>query len=105
MMDEHRRKAALIVTSAPQPGGSRDQLFTFTRLPPSRWRSGAHRQCDRTATRGPQAQDQNADCAAVGDPAASVCALLASGQINRRKVDGWKTLSTKPIDQQFDLAS
>src|SRR5271156_3059444 len=31
-------------------------------------------------------------------------ALLASGQINMRKVDGWKTLATKPIDQQFDLA-
>ena len=32
-------------------------------------------------------------------------ALLASGQINMRKVDGWKTLATKPIDQQFDLAA
>jgi putative transposase len=26
-------------------------------------------------------------------------ALLASGQINMRKVDGWQTLSTKLIDQ------
>jgi putative transposase len=25
-------------------------------------------------------------------------ALLASGQTNMRKVDGWKTLATKPID-------
>jgi hypothetical protein len=25
-------------------------------------------------------------------------ALLASGQINMRKVDGWQTLATKPID-------
>jgi len=32
-------------------------------------------------------------------------ALLASGQTNMRKVDGWKTLATKPIDQQFDLAA
>src|SRR5271170_6296292 len=32
-------------------------------------------------------------------------ALLASGQINMRKVDGWKTIATKPIDQQFDLAA
>jgi putative transposase len=24
--------------------------------------------------------------------------LLASGQINMRKVDGWQTLATKPID-------
>src|SRR5580700_4850816 len=26
-------------------------------------------------------------------------ALLASGQINMRKVDGWQSLATKPIDQ------
>jgi hypothetical protein len=26
-------------------------------------------------------------------------ALLASGQINMRKVDGWQTLATKPVDQ------
>jgi putative transposase len=32
-------------------------------------------------------------------------ALLASGQINMRKVDGWKTLAAKPIDQPIDLAA
>jgi hypothetical protein len=26
-------------------------------------------------------------------------ALLASGQINMRKVDGWQTLATTPIDR------
>jgi hypothetical protein len=26
-------------------------------------------------------------------------ALLASGQINTREVDGWHTLATKPIDR------
>jgi hypothetical protein len=30
-------------------------------------------------------------------------ALLASGQINMRKIDGWQTLAIKPIDQQIDL--
>jgi putative transposase len=29
--------------------------------------------------------------------------LLASGQINMRKVDGWQTLATRSIDRQFDL--
>jgi len=29
----------------------------------------------------------------------------ASGQINMRKIDGWQTLATKPIDQQIDLAA
>ena len=32
-------------------------------------------------------------------------ALLASGQINMRKVDGWQTLATPPIDQPIDLAA
>jgi putative transposase len=32
-------------------------------------------------------------------------ALLASGQITMRKVDGWQTLSEKPVDQTIDLAA
>jgi len=32
-------------------------------------------------------------------------ALLASGQINIRKIDGWPTLATQPIDQPIDLAA
>jgi hypothetical protein len=31
-------------------------------------------------------------------------ALLASGQINMRKVDGGQTLATAPIDQPIDVA-
>ena len=32
-------------------------------------------------------------------------ALLASGQINIRKVDGWQMLAAIPIDQLIDLAA
>ena len=32
-------------------------------------------------------------------------ALLASRQISMRKVDGWRTLAAKPIDQPIDLAA
>jgi hypothetical protein len=32
-------------------------------------------------------------------------ALLASGQINMRKVDGWNMLAEKPIAQPIDLAA
>ena len=32
-------------------------------------------------------------------------ALLASGQINLRKVDGWQTLATTPLAQPIDLAA
>jgi putative transposase len=38
-------------------------------------------------------------------PVAELRALLASGQINMRKVDGWQTLATKLIDQPIDLAA
>jgi hypothetical protein len=33
------------------------------------------------------------------------CALLASGQIAMRKIDGWQTLATKPTDAVIDLAA
>ena len=32
-------------------------------------------------------------------------ALMASGQITMRKVDGWTTLAEKPSDQIIDLAA
>jgi putative transposase len=32
-------------------------------------------------------------------------ALLASGQISMRKVDGWQTLASNLIDQPVDLAA
>jgi putative transposase len=32
-------------------------------------------------------------------------ALLASGQISKRKVDGWQTLATKPLDQPIEWAA
>jgi hypothetical protein len=41
----------------------------------------------------------------VNVPRVFTFSLLASGQINMRKVDGWQTLVTKPIDQPIDLAA
>jgi putative transposase len=32
-------------------------------------------------------------------------ALVASGQISMRKVDGWNTLAVKPADLPIDLAA
>jgi putative transposase len=37
--------------------------------------------------------------------AMSFWALLASGQITMRKVDGWQTLAEKPDDRIIDLAA
>src|SRR5258708_36657694 len=59
-----------------------------------------------TATRGIQAQDQEADRAAVRRYSGHVFwALLAPGQINMRKVDAWQSPPASPIDHPIDLAT
>jgi putative transposase len=83
-----------------------DRLFTFTRLPPTQWRSvrttNAIERLHEEFKRRIKTQTvlPSADTAAM-----LFWALLASGQINMRKVDGWHTLATKPIDQPIDLAA
>jgi putative transposase len=83
-----------------------DRLFTFTRLPPSQWRSvrttNAIERLHEEFKRRIKTQTvlPSADTAAM-----LFWALLASGQINMRKVDGWQTLAIKPIDQPIDLAA
>jgi len=62
-------------------------LFTFTRLPPSQWRSV------RTTNAIERLHEEF-----------KRSALLASGQINMRKVDGWETLAVKPSNQPIDAA-
>lgn len=83
-----------------------DRLFAFTRLPPGQWRSvrttNAIERLHEEFKRRIKTQTvlPSADTAAM-----LFWALLASGQINMRKVDGWQTLTTKPIDQPIDLAA
>ena len=83
-----------------------DRLFTFTRLPPSQWRSvrttNAIERLHEEFKRRIKTQTvlPSADTAAM-----LFWALLASGHINMRKVDGWQTLATKPIDHPIDLAA
>jgi transposase-like protein len=83
-----------------------DRLFTFTRLPPGQWRSARttntierlHEEFKRRIKT--QTVLPSADTAAM-----LFWALLASGQISMRKVDGWHTLATKLSDQPIDLAA
>jgi transposase-like protein len=83
-----------------------ERLFTFARLPPSQWRSvrttNAIERLHEEFKRRIKTQTvlPSADTAAM-----LFWALLASGQINMRKVDGWQTLATKPIDRPIDLAA
>src|SRR5258707_15504921 len=109
---EQRRRAFLrkwrlkckAVSDSLQEAG--DRLFTFTRLPPGQWRSARttnaierlHEEFKRRIKT--QTVLESADTAAM-----LFRALLASGQISMRKVDGWQTLATKPFDQLIDLAA
>src|SRR5579862_5212039 len=83
-----------------------DRLFTFTRLPQNQWRSvrttNAIERLHEEFKRRIKTQTvlPSAETAAM-----LFWALLASGQINMRKVDGWQTLATTTIDQLIDLAA
>ena len=74
-----------------------ERLFAFTRLPPSQWRSvrttNAIERLHEEFKRRIKTQTvlPSADTAAM-----LFWALLASGQINMRKVDGWQTLAQNP---------
>ena len=83
-----------------------ERLFTFTRLPPEQGRSvrttNAIERLHEEFKRRIKTQTvlPSADTAAM-----LFWALLACGQINMRKVDGWQTLAIAPIDQPIDLAA
>jgi putative transposase len=83
-----------------------DRLFAFTRLPPGQWRSARTTNAIERLHEEFKRRIKTQTVLPSADTAAMLFwALLASGQINMRKVDGWKTLATKPIDQPIDLAA
>ena len=83
-----------------------ERLFTFTTLPPSQWKSARtsnaierlHEEFKRRIK--VQTVLPSADTAAM-----LFWALLAAGQITMRKVDGWHTLNTTPLDPPLDQAA
>jgi putative transposase len=83
-----------------------DRLFTFTRLPPSQWRSARTTNAIERLHEEFKRRIKTQTVLPSAETAAMLFwALLASGQINMRKVDGWQTLATKLIDQSIDLAA
>ena len=109
---EARRKAFIrkwrlkhrAVTDSLEEAG--DRLFTFTRLPPSQWRSARTTNAIERLHEEFKRRIKTQTVLPSADTAAMLFwALLASGQINMRKIDGWQTLATKPIDQPIDLAA
>ncbi|HJZ14384.1 MAG TPA: IS256 family transposase [Stellaceae bacterium] len=83
-----------------------DRLFTFTRLPPSQWRSARTTNAIERLHEEFKRRIKTQTVLPSADTAAMLFwALLASGEINMRKVDGWQTLAAKAIDQPIDLAA
>jgi putative transposase len=83
-----------------------DNLFTFTRLPPSQWRSARTTNAIERLHEEFKRRIKTQTVLPSADTAAMLFwALLASGQINMRKVDGWQTIATKSFNQPIDLAA
>jgi transposase-like protein len=83
-----------------------ERLFAFTRLPPSQWRSARTTNAIERLHEEFKRRIKSQTVLPSADTAAMLFwALLASGQINMRKIDGWQTLATKPTDQPIDLAA
>ena len=86
--------------------GSVRQAFTFTRFPPSQWKSiGTSNAIERLHEEFKRRIKTRTLLPRAESAAMSFWALLASGQITMRKVDGWQTLADKPADRVIDLAA
>ena len=82
-----------------------DQLFAFTRLPPSKWKSARTTNAIERLHEEFKRRIKTQTVLPSAETAAMLFwALLASGQITMRKVDGWQTLAD-PTDQPIDLAA
>ena len=98
-----RLKCKAVADSLEEAG---NKLFTFTRFPKSQWKSirtsNAIERLHEEFKRRIKTQTvlPSAETAAM-----LFWALLASGQITMRKVDGWQSLAEKPSDQIIDLAA
>jgi len=83
-----------------------ERLFAFTRLPPSQWkRARTTNAIERLHEEFKRRIKTQTVLPSAETAAMLFWALMASGQISMRKVDGWQTLPTKPLVQQIDLAA
>ena len=83
-----------------------EKLFTFLRLPPGQWRAI---RTTNAIERLHEEFKRRIKTQCLLPCAETACmlfwALLASGQITLRKVDGWQTLHVEPANQQLDHAA
>jgi transposase-like protein len=89
-----RLKCRAVADSLEEAG---DRLFTFTRLPDSQWRSARTTNAIERLHEEFKRRIKTQTVLPSAETAAMLFwALVASGQITMRKVDGWQTLATKP---------
>ena len=99
-----------------QPGGGRDRRFTFTRPDPSQWKSAQWQSAQWQSARTTNPIERRNEefrrriKTRTGLPCAETVpmllrALMASGQIQMRKVDGRETLAQPIAPGSPDLAA
>src|ERR1700739_3434681 len=109
---ESRRKAFIrkwrlkhrAVADSLEEAGAR--LFSFTRPPPEQWKSARTTNAIERLHEEFKRRIKTQTVLPSAETAAMLFwALLASGQITMRKVDGWQSLTHKLADQPIDLAA
>jgi len=98
-----RLKCRAVADSLGEAGG---RLFAFTRLPPGQWRSARTTNAIERLHEEFKRRIKTRTVLPSAETAAMLFwALLASGQLTMRKVDGWQTLAERPADLPVDLAA
>jgi len=102
-LQKWRLKCRPVADSLEEAG---DKLFTFTRFPPSQWKSIRTSNAIERLHEEFKRRIKTQTLLPCAETAAMLFwALLASGQITMRKVDGWQTLSEAPTNHTIDVAA
>ncbi|MCG7354387.1 IS256 family transposase [Roseomonas mucosa] len=98
-----RLKCQAIADSLEEAG---EALFAFARLPASQWKSARTTNAIERLHEEFKRRIKTQTVLPSAETAAMLFwALLASGQISMRKVDGWQTLDQPPAKSSIDLAA
>jgi putative transposase len=98
-----RLKCRAVADSLEEAG---ERLFAFTRLPPGQWKSARTTNAVERLHEEFRRRIKTQTVLPSAETAAMLFwALLASGQITMRKVDGWQSLGQAPSGSAIDLAT
>jgi putative transposase len=98
-----RLKCRAVADSLEEAG---EQLFAFTRLPLSQWKSARTTNAIERLHEEFKRRIKTQTVLPSAETAAMLFwALLASGQITMRKIDGWQSLGQPPAKSMIDLAA